>query len=457
MTSLIAEEAVRVQIDRLVRSEVLRNSETLQRLLRYLTEKSLSGGADPLKEYAIGMDVFAKGADYDPRQDSGVRIHVGRLRQKLAEYYASEGANDPVTVTLPKGHFKLVFEERAIAPDSRSDSNSLDEPAGPDGPIAEPVLAPASFLPVTPTRWRTAVLLLAAALLVALVWAAWSSIALRRVSQEQAVDAAWTIAQQEFWSPFVGPDRPLLIVIRTPLFASLRRDGVYRERFMNKWNELLDTPHLKSIRQALGDPPASPLYSYAGFGEAKSAALLGIMLARHTQSIHLVRSSDVSWQEIAEGNAIFLGRSTAISELLESLPVLAQINLEPKGIRVLSPKTGASTFIGDEMVGDSASGYSSFTPDDGVANAVISILPGPNGKSTVANFAANLNAGLLAAVEFVMDPTRLEQLNEKLREESGHIPQYFQVALQVTFKGGVPVSSRYLLHREVRMDSRGLP
>src|SRR5712691_10696223 len=42
----------------------LQRSEDLQRLLTYLTEKSLAEGADQLKEYAIGMDVFGKGKDY---------------------------------------------------------------------------------------------------------------------------------------------------------------------------------------------------------------------------------------------------------------------------------------------------------------------------------------------------------------------------------------------------------
>src|SRR6516165_9795209 len=80
----IPEEAARAQVERIVVSEALRHSETQRRLLRYLTEKSLSGEADQLKEYTIGMDLFGKGTEYDPRQDSGVRIQIGRLRLKLA-------------------------------------------------------------------------------------------------------------------------------------------------------------------------------------------------------------------------------------------------------------------------------------------------------------------------------------------------------------------------------------
>jgi hypothetical protein len=442
MAAQIVDVAARAQIERLVRSEALRNSDTLQRLLRYLGEKSLVAGGEPLKEYAIGIDVFGKKSEYDPRQDSGVRIHVGRLRQKLAEYYATEGLNDQVVISLPKGHFKLHFEERSehVAPISAIPA------AEADAPLVGPIRAP----------WRIAVLLLAAALALTVGWGIWSSVKLRRLQQEESLTTL-TPPLQEFWAPFVGPTRPLLIVIRTPLFAGLQGKGAYRERYKNRWGDMVQSANVKSLEQALGEPDVFPLYSYAGFGEAKSAALLGMMLGRHTPNIHLVRSSDVSWQEISESNVVFLGSSTTITELLQSLPVLPQINLEPNGLRILSSKAGGPSFIRDDMAGDSASGYSSFLPDDGVAHAVISILPGPNGKTVVGNFAANLNAGLLAAVEYITDPTRLEQLNEKLRDVSGHIPQYFQVALEVTFKGGVPVSSRYLLHREVRFDSRGLP
>src|SRR5579864_9063967 len=103
-----------VQVDRILQSETLHSSQALRHLLKFLSEKALAGEADQLKEYTIGLDVFDKPADYDPRKDATVRLHVSRLRQKLADYYRGEGLNDPVVVSLPKGHFKLVWETRLI-------------------------------------------------------------------------------------------------------------------------------------------------------------------------------------------------------------------------------------------------------------------------------------------------------------------------------------------------------
>src|SRR5208282_6306588 len=109
----VEQEASLAQIQRILQSKTFRTSEVHKHLLTYLAEKSLAGEADGLKEYTVGLDVFAKPATYDPRQESTVRMHVGRLRQKLAEYYRTEGVDDLVVVDLPKGGFKVTFEPRA--------------------------------------------------------------------------------------------------------------------------------------------------------------------------------------------------------------------------------------------------------------------------------------------------------------------------------------------------------
>src|SRR5271156_4241791 len=106
-------ESLQTQIQRILQSKAFRTSEVQRNLLAYLADKSIHGSADSLKEYTIGLDVFGKPASYDPRQESAVRMHVGRLRQKLAEYYRLEGTEDPVMVDLPKGGFRVTFEARA--------------------------------------------------------------------------------------------------------------------------------------------------------------------------------------------------------------------------------------------------------------------------------------------------------------------------------------------------------
>jgi hypothetical protein len=82
------------------------------RLLTFVVRATLDGEADSLKETTIGVDVFGREPDYDPKVDTIVRSQAWRLRAKLMKYYASEGAHDSVIVSLPTGHYIPIFRSR---------------------------------------------------------------------------------------------------------------------------------------------------------------------------------------------------------------------------------------------------------------------------------------------------------------------------------------------------------
>src|SRR5271167_3630725 len=111
------------QIDKLINSHSLRGSESLCKLLRYLAEHSLDQPGVSLKEYQIATEVLGRSPGFDPQSDSTVRVQAGRLRVKLAEYYAHEGPDDPIVVEVPKGSYALTFHVRTPA---RSDSSLSD-------------------------------------------------------------------------------------------------------------------------------------------------------------------------------------------------------------------------------------------------------------------------------------------------------------------------------------------
>src|SRR5271167_4956252 len=100
------------QIDKLINSHSLRGSESLCKLLRYLAEHSLDHPGLALKEYQIATEVLGRPPGFDPQSDSTVRVQAGRLRVKLAEYYAHEGPDDPILVEIPKGSYALTFQLR---------------------------------------------------------------------------------------------------------------------------------------------------------------------------------------------------------------------------------------------------------------------------------------------------------------------------------------------------------
>ena len=86
------------------------NSERMQRFLRYTVDKTLAGKTEDLKEYSVGLEVFDRPGNYDPRVDSIVRVEARRLRSKLKAYYAGEGKAETVRITFPSGSYTPVFE-----------------------------------------------------------------------------------------------------------------------------------------------------------------------------------------------------------------------------------------------------------------------------------------------------------------------------------------------------------
>ncbi len=184
-------ESIRGQISRIVQNKNLRLSEGQCRLLSYLAEKSLAGEADDLKEYVVGVDAFGKPPSYDPRQESVVRTQVARLRQKLADYYRTDGTTDRIFVDLPKGAFKVNFEARSFP---------SEEPKT-EAPVA---------------KWRLRETLLAASLALAIAGAIYFSI--RPMCAERTLPGAVALTPelQQLWSPVLSSIRPLVVCIATP-------------------------------------------------------------------------------------------------------------------------------------------------------------------------------------------------------------------------------------------------
>ncbi len=106
---MIGRADIEEQLSRLLSSAQLAAAPRMQSLLKYLVKAALDGDGERLKGYAIGIDVFGRSDEFDPRIDSIVRVQAGRLRKLLQDYYEGDGSSDPVWITLPKGSYAPVF------------------------------------------------------------------------------------------------------------------------------------------------------------------------------------------------------------------------------------------------------------------------------------------------------------------------------------------------------------
>ena len=103
-------EEIRSELERVRKSRTVGSSERLIQFLNFVVEAALNG--EHLKETTIGVYVFGRSPDYDPKVDTIVRSQAWRLRSKLRKYYASEGANAHIVVDIPTGHYVPVFHVR---------------------------------------------------------------------------------------------------------------------------------------------------------------------------------------------------------------------------------------------------------------------------------------------------------------------------------------------------------
>jgi len=381
----------RIQIQRIVSSKAFKTSEVHRNLLTYLAEKSLAGEAQNLKEYTVGLDVFGKPSSYDPRQESVVRMHVGRLRQKLAEYYRSDGAGDPIILDLPKGGFAVTFDMRPVPE------------------LADGMPLQASATPIR-RGFSARELALAGLLAVAISTAGYFGI---RLSTAQKVDVAapapgpWTSDLQVLWAPLLSSDRPLMVTLATGATGGA----------------------------------SSGAASVTGVGTANAAFLLGQFLGQRKHNVFPVRSDVLSMGEIAMGDVIFVGPTVGKPQIQAIPPVDVAFTLTPEGVRNVRPEAGESAFMAD------AGKVTTGGQESEESHALISSLPGLYGNGSILYFEGNQIASVMGAVQSMTDPDLAAQLVARLKQSGGVLPRYYQVVLKVKAMDETPVDITYVAHR----------
>ena len=95
-------------MDRALSSPLFRKAERQSRFLRFVVDAALQSPKAAIKEFEIGMAVYDRRADYDPRTDPIVRVEAARLRARLREYYDTTPP-DVVRIDIPKGQYVPEF------------------------------------------------------------------------------------------------------------------------------------------------------------------------------------------------------------------------------------------------------------------------------------------------------------------------------------------------------------
>jgi len=397
----VAASVVQQQVDKILQSAEFSGSEVLRNLLSFLAKHSMKNPGEVVKEYELAVGVLGRAEGFDPRTDSAVRVHTGRLRAKLAEYYMSDGADDPILIEVPKGSYQIVWRNR-----------TAESPV----PVLPPIsLPPPIAAPVLRASWNRFLFgFLAAAVSASVAVFIWMSV------RPKPVPAAI----ETFWRPFFNSAQPPIIAFSNHRFAGSSATGLHY------------------FREGL-DSPSDSNDTYSGTGTVMAVGELSSLFSLHGRSARLKRAELLTWDEARDANVVFVGAPDANSRLREMAPFqqfrFKSAYQEPRfgigGIINVHPQAGEQPIY--------------FGPEKPLTfdYAVIAMLPNVNTARKVVVIAGTNTYGCQGAAEFVTDANLLQGILLKLGvSKQGKLPD-FEALIKVNIKGGVPVQPQLVTVR----------
>jgi malectin (di-glucose binding ER protein) len=163
--------AERLELAAVLASPTFARAQRLVKLLDYICEKHFAGQDAEVCEYSIATEVLGRPANFDSAEDAIARVEIHRLRKKLREYYAAEGAHQPLKIIIPPGMYTPIFQEdgNSVAPSPTNGEALLESAAEPvtDPALDEPELPPPA--PATRSSGNRRIWLWVAAIIVVAV------------------------------------------------------------------------------------------------------------------------------------------------------------------------------------------------------------------------------------------------------------------------------------------------
>jgi len=409
-------DARRSLIERVASSRHVNRSARLRDLLLYLAGRVLDDEAGEIHEQELGHKVFGRPADYDTASDNIVRVHASMLRKRLEQYFASEGADEPVIIEIPKGNYAPVFRVRT--------EQMLVLPAAP------PERA-------RPTDWRLWTL----ALLVFLLACSTAFLLLWPSSRVKTPASGSAPTVRLLWSQVFQPNRATDIVLDD---AGV---GLYQELTGKSLSlsEYFDRGYLRSLPQTaasahLDERSASwiVLHKHSSFADANFVRKLLQMPGIDTHRGILRFARDYSFRELKADNAVLLGNSRS-NPWIE--PFEAKL-----GLRWISDSAAGVYYPTDTW--DSGKNFHTGEPGGSYEGYfAASLLPNLGGNGSVLIISGTGGSAINGGFDFLSDEQAVSELRKKLPGAAGNAFPFFEALIKVKGRSGSPRDSTVVFCR----------
>jgi len=420
--------AVKEELERILSSTAFAQSQRISRFLRFVVEEVMKNGPDELKEYSLGVTVFDRDPNYDPRIDSIVRVEAGRVRTKLREYYNTEGQCDPVIIDLPKGSYIPSFITR----------EALRQRAKPSQ--------------IAISRGRVLLILTAVSALLCAGIAVYVSYQNARMREEMEASRRPVLPEEikTLWAPFLSPGVQTYVVFGSPFFYFSPTQRLFIRPYDIKDAERSEAdPIFQKLQERFGPIIPTPRYDYVLEGDLLAMQRLTDFLVRNGVSVRPMPAYNTTWDALQSGNIILLG-APRMNHLLSHFPRDLDFEWESEAnLRNRNPQPGEQ----EVYTGMGPQGYSS-GPRDPRQHlhdyAVVGLFPGLRPDSEILVISAHGGPGVSEAVEYLTRRETLRHLLDRLKLQDSGKRQYFQLLLRVYVDRGIPVRTEYVTHHAAR-------
>jgi hypothetical protein len=388
-------EVIRRQVDRIVASGALGRSRFYAALLEFLADCAERGHAP--KEIEIAAEVFNRGKDFDPSQDSMVRVYAHNLRQKLVQYYADQGSEDADPISIPKGEYRIVL--------------GAEEPAS----------TPAAADPVPSSRnvrlTLVVALSIAAGIAIDRLWTAGSDAPAALVQQ---------VADSALWAPVMDDDIPVTLVVGDYyIFGELDAIGnvgrLVREFSINSSRDLDERFML--------DPSYAERYidldlTYLPSSIATAMRDLIGLLTAAGKEIRVASMSNLDTSVIRETHVVYIGYLSGLGMLSDFVFAGSDLVVGETFDEIVHSGTGAS-FISEAGFPTGQRSYRDY--------GLFSTMPAPGGNQFVF-IAGTRDEGLMQTAQAVTDPVTVRTSLDAVALDEGE-PIAFELLYEVAGLG----------------------
>jgi hypothetical protein len=199
-SSELEKAAVQQQLEKLLATPLFNSSKRYPSFLKLVVARVLAGQTDQLKERVLGVEIFGRPADYDTNSDPIVRVTAAEIRKRIEQYYQDPRHSQEIRFFLPAGSYAPQFSWPGRPSGLPAGSTELPPPSA-----EKSYLPPGSPNAAAPRSARK------------LLFGRTALVAVLLLALAVGATGIWYTSRppvlKQFWGPFIKSSEPVLFCI----------------------------------------------------------------------------------------------------------------------------------------------------------------------------------------------------------------------------------------------------